>query len=74
MGLPFVILVTLLIVISNQVCVNEKIYTVPENLLISNGTLKISDFGLSGICNKDKNFFSTICGTPHYGSCGLFKS
>jgi len=29
-------------------------------------TLKISDFGLSGITNKNQNFFSTICGTPHY--------
>eukprot|EP01080_Neovahlkampfia_damariscottae_P007525 gene7525-11849_t len=38
----------------------------PENLLLGkNDTLKISDFGLSGLAGDNK-MLSTICGTPHY--------
>ena len=38
----------------------------PENLLLGKSdTLKISDFGLSGLAGDNK-MLSTICGTPHY--------
>jgi aurora kinase len=35
----------------------------PENILICGNTLKIADFGWSGIHNKVRN---TYCGTPDY--------
>ncbi len=39
----------------------------PENVLIdSKGHIKITDFGLSKILNKDKQKTYTICGTPQY--------
>lgn len=33
-----------------------------------NETLKISDFGLSGIVENEQQQLTTICGTPHYVS------
>ncbi len=35
----------------------------PENVLISNGVLKIADFGWS---NLDNDYRNTFCGTPDY--------
>lgn len=39
----------------------------PENIMIdSSGHIKLTDFGLSKMCNKQKEKAYTICGTPQY--------
>lgn len=38
----------------------------PQNILIKNGVLKISDFGLSKIFNNENDLTMTLCGSPYY--------
>jgi serine/threonine protein kinase len=48
----------------------------PENLLVSkDGTIKITDFGLSASCGVGENHrrMRTVCGTPYYTDPSVFN-
>ncbi len=45
----------------------------PQNILLKNGVLKISDFGLSKIFTNQTDLTMTLCGSPHYIAPEILK-